>query len=106
MSSVRYQALGPLMSGEGSRAFLGLMLPEGGAAQPIVLIWVPTEVASDPEQQGLLAKETLRAAILDHPNIIRVFGLASLAEGLARIVEFADGETLRKVLDTVGRLPP
>jgi serine/threonine-protein kinase len=82
------------------------MLTEGAAAQPIVLIWVPSEVASDPEQQGLLAKETLRAAILDHPNIIRVFGLASLAEGLARVVEFADGETLRKVLDTAGKLPP
>jgi hypothetical protein len=94
------------MSGEGSRAFLGLMLPENAAALPIVLIWVPSEVTADPEQQGLLAKETLRAAILDHPNIIRCFGLASLAEGLARVVEFADGETLRKVLETVGKLPP
>lgn len=106
MSSLRYQALGPLLSGEGSRAFLGLMLPEKAPAQPIVLIWVPTDVAKDPEQSGALAKETLRASILEHPNIIRVYGMAALDEGLARIVEFADGETLRKVIETTGKLPP
>lgn len=106
MTSVRYQALGPLLSGEGSRAFLGLMLPERAPARPIVLIWVPTDVAKDPEQSGALAKETLRASILEHPNIVRVYGLASLDEGVARIVEFADGETLRKVIETAGKLPP
>jgi len=106
MSSLRYQALGPLLSGEGSRAFLGLMLPEKAPAQPIVLIWVPNDVATDPEQAGALAKETLRASILEHPNIVRVYGMASLDEGLARIVEFADGETLRKVLEIGGKLPP
>src|SRR6185295_4240618 len=42
---------------------------------------------------------------LEHPNITRVFGLASLDEGLARIVEFADGESLRRVLEVAHRLP-
>lgn len=106
MSTVRYKALSPLLSGEGSRAFLGLMLAEKAAAKPVVLIWVPADVSRDPEQSGQLAKETLRASILEHPNIIHVYGLASLAEGLARVVEFADGETLRKVLDTTGKFPP
>lgn len=106
MRKVRYQALGPLLSGEGSRAFLGLEISEDNRAKPIVLIWAPTEAATNPELRERLTKETARAAALQHPNIVRVYGLAAVDEGLARIVEFADGESLRKVLDRTGTLPP
>src|SRR5262245_2082856 len=106
MSSIKYTALGPLMSGEGSRAFLGLEIVDNAHANPVVLVWVPEEKTQDGEQAGLIARETQRAALLDHPNIIRVFGLASLEEGIARVVEFADGEGLRRILDVVGKVPP
>src|SRR5262249_50050448 len=36
----------------------------------------------------------------------RVYGLAAMEEGLARIVEFADGESLRRILDVTRTLPP
>lgn len=106
MRKVRYQALGPLLSGEGSRAFLGLEISEDNRARPIVLVWAPSDAAGDPDIRSRLTKETARAAALQHPNIMRVFGLAAVDDGLARIVEFADGETLRKVLDRTGTLPP
>lgn len=106
MRKVRYQALGPLLSGEGSRAFLGLEITEDNKARPIVLIWAPEATSTDPELTSRLARETARAAKLQHPNIIRVFGLAQVDEGIARVVEFADGESLRKVLDVAGTLPP
>src|SRR5262249_29847255 len=106
MTNVRYQPLGPLLSGEGSRAFLGLRISTGAPPLPIALVWVPEEVARDPDAAAKIARETKRAASLDHPNIIRVHGLASLDEGLARVVEFADGESLRTILNRCRKLPP
>jgi len=101
-----YQPLGPLLSGAGSRAFLGLEVAQGSASRAIVLVWVPDEIAKNPAALAKFERETLRAASLEHPNIIKVYGLATLDEGTARVVEFADGESLRKVLDVVQKLPP
>jgi serine/threonine-protein kinase len=101
-----YQPLGPLLSGAGSRAFLGLEVARGFASRAIVLVWVPDEIAKDPQALAKIERETIRAASLEHPNIIKVYGLATLDEGTARVVEFADGESLRKVLDVVKKLPP
>ena len=49
MSSYRYQALGPLQAGEGSRAFLGLAISGDNKARPVVIIWVPEAAEKDPE---------------------------------------------------------
>ena len=103
---VRYQAIAPLLAGEGSRAFLGLEISEGQKARPVVLIWAPEESAADEALKTRLLHETRRAAALQHPNIIRVHGLAAMEDGLARIVEFADGESLRRILDVSKTLPP
>ena len=102
--AIRYVALGPLLSEEGSRAFLGLRLLDG-AASPCALVWVPEHVLGEPEQIEQLRKETARAAALQHPNIVQVYGLVELDEGLARAVEFADGESLRRLLKVATRLP-
>ncbi len=103
---VRYQAIAPLLAGEGSRAFLGLEINEAQKARPIVLIWAPEESANDEAIKAKLVRETQRAAALQHPNIIRVYGLAAMEEGVARIVEFADGESLRRILEVTKTLPP
>jgi serine/threonine-protein kinase len=103
---IRYQALGPLMSGEGSRAFLGLEISDTSPARPVVMVWVPGDTARDAEKRAQILRETQRAVTLEHPNITRVYGLASLDEGLARVVEFADGESLRRVMEVAHRLPP
>jgi serine/threonine protein kinase len=106
MARVRYQALGPLLAGEGSRAFMGLEIKDEAEARPVVLIWVPTEAASDPAQLSALQKETRRATQLIHPNILRVYDLARVDDGIARVVEFADGESLRSVIKEAKKLPP
>ncbi len=102
----RYQALGPLQAGEGSRAFLGLAVSEDNKARPVVIIWVPEAAQNDPALLAKIQRETEHAAKLDHPNIVTVMGFASLEEGNARVVEFADGESLRKILDLGKKLPP
>ncbi|SEU28809.1 serine/threonine-protein kinase [Stigmatella erecta] len=106
MSQVRYQSLGPLLSGEGSRAFLGLALEPGVSPRPVVLIWAPQDIAQDPELTARLRRETQRAVVFDHPHILRVHGLVTLEQGLARITEYADGETLRRVMEVTPRVPP
>lgn len=106
MSSVRYQSLGPLGAGEGSRAFLGLALEDGAPPRPVVLIWAPQEIVQNPELTAKLTRETSRALVFEHPNILRVHGLALQDGGLARVTEFADGEPLRRLLEAHPRLPP
>jgi len=102
--ATRYAALGPALSGEGSRAFLGLRIADEDVG-PCVLVWVPEHVTSDPELVERLRRETARATALTHPNILRVYGLTDVDEGLARVVEFADGESLRRIFDVADGLP-
>ncbi|MCY1079379.1 protein kinase domain-containing protein [Archangium lansingense] len=106
MSPVRYHPLGPLLSGEGSRAFLGLALEDGATPRPVVLVWAPPDITRDKELCSQLERETQRAAVLEHPNILRVHGLVPLEAGLARITEFADGESLRRLMEVRPRIPP
>jgi serine/threonine protein kinase len=101
---IRYIALGPILSEEGSRAFLGLRVDDG-TASPCALVWAPDDLSREPERVEFLRRDTARASVLEHPNILRVFGLAELEEGLARAVEFVDGESLRQILRTAERLP-
>jgi serine/threonine-protein kinase len=101
----RFQALGPLLAGEGSRAFLGLAISPDSRARPVVIIWVPEGAERDSSLLEKIRRETEHAAKLDHPNIVTVMGFAHLDEGHARVVEFADGESLRKLLETAKRLP-
>jgi serine/threonine-protein kinase len=104
-ASPLFQIIGPLRSGTGSRALLGLRV-SGKQAVPIVMLPVPAEVVDDPELLLRLEHETQRATALDHPGILRVIGLAETERGLVRAVEYANGETLRRVLEKAGRLPP
>ncbi|MFT3707890.1 MAG: serine/threonine-protein kinase [Archangium sp.] len=106
MSGYRYQALGPLQAGEGSRAFLGLAINAENKARPVVIIWVPEAAEKDPSLLDQIRRETEHASQLDHPHIVTVMGFGKLDEGHARVVEFADGESLRKILDTCKKLPP
>lgn len=105
MSAFRYQALGPLQAGEGSRAFLGLAINANDKAMPVVIIWVPEDAEKDPALLEKIRRETEHAAKLDHPHIVTVVGFAKLDEGHARVVEFADGESLRKILDVCKKMP-
>ena len=105
MSSIRYQVLGPLQAGEASRAVLGLAITPDQKARPVVIVWVPESAEKDPTLLDKIRRETEHAAQLDHPHIVTVIGFATLPEGHARVVEFADGEPLRKILDVAKKLP-
>src|SRR4051812_23810038 len=107
MASIRYQSLGPLLSGEGSRAFLGLAVSDAPHEPPfpVVLVWIPKDVLKDKSRLDSIFKETKRATQLEHPNIVKVYGLTSQPQGLARVVEYANAESLRRLLEAKGKLP-
>ncbi|MEQ9500214.1 MAG: protein kinase [Deltaproteobacteria bacterium] len=96
----QYAVFGPLLSGAQSRAFLGCEVVEGVPRRdrPVVVVWLPDDVTSDPKAVARLQRETAFVTQLRHPNIIRVHGLECFDEGWARIVDFADAEPLAKVL--------
>jgi serine/threonine-protein kinase len=94
------------LAGTRSTAVLGLEDSTSGPGRAVVLVWAPAELGKDEERASQLRRDTRRASELDHPHIVTVFGLATLPEGLARVVEFVDGESLRQVLDLVAPLPP
>jgi len=106
MATLRYQPLGPLLAGGNSHAYLALEVADDRPPRPVALLWVPAEIADDGEQMGKLARETYRATLLEHPHLIRVFGLAALEDGMARVVEYIDGEGLARFLERTGKLPP
>ncbi|MHB1846718.1 MAG: protein kinase domain-containing protein [Deltaproteobacteria bacterium] len=99
----RFVALGPIGAAPQSRAFLGYETDGERALWPVVAIWVPTEVQEDPDRLAQLVEDTRRAAEIDHASVLRVLGCERLDEGFARVVELADGETLRRVLEGVRR---
>src|SRR3954465_6124531 len=106
MADFTYQALGPLTPGS-ERAYLGLQIDEFGRAEPVVLVWLPEYAVKDPDLRIRVIRENERASVLEHPNIVKVHGLESLGDRMARVVEFSDGEPLRKVLLAFGgKLPP
>jgi eukaryotic-like serine/threonine-protein kinase len=106
MHNPTYRPVGPLLAGTRSTAVLGIEESAQGPGRAVVLVWAPADLGKDEERASQLLRETRRASELEHPHIVTVFGLATLSEGLARVVEFVDGESLRQVLDLVAPLPP
>ena len=100
-----YRTAGPLLAGTRSSAMLGLE-ERDASARPVVLVWAPPEIPKDEDRYGQLQRDTRRATTLEHPHIVKVHGLATLEQGLARVVEYVDGESLRDVLEHTGKLPP
>ena len=93
-----FEPLGPL-SPDG-RAHLGVEIQGSGQpALPVVMVWVPERITSDAGLLSDLQAQTESAVRLEHPHIIRVRGMEKLDLGWARIVEFADAESLRKLLE-------
>jgi len=86
------------MGGYGSQAFLGQEVGPNGPIRPVVMVFLPEEVVENSDLFERIIEETKVAVRIDHKNVIAVHGLARLDEGYARIVEYADGESLRAVV--------
>jgi eukaryotic-like serine/threonine-protein kinase len=85
------------MGGFGSQAFLGCDHHHKDSPRPAVMVFLPEEVIDDRDLFEAILQETEVAAHIDHQNVMSVIGLARIDEGYARIVEYADAESLMAV---------
>ncbi len=97
MKPHEFSVLGPLMGGFGSQAFLGCLHAEDGTIKPAVMVFLPDEITESPDLFRRVWHDTELGTTIDHVNVIGVMGLARLDEGLARVVDYADAESLRSV---------
>ncbi|OGQ21678.1 MAG: hypothetical protein A2138_13430 [Deltaproteobacteria bacterium RBG_16_71_12] len=97
MKPHEFSVLGPLMGGFGSQAFLGCLHAEDGTLKAAVMVFLPDDIVDNPDLFRRVWQETELGTTIDHVNVIGVMGLARLDEGYARVVDYADAESLRSV---------
>jgi serine/threonine-protein kinase len=95
VKSTEFSVLGPLMGGFGSQAFLGCV--HADVVKAAVMVFLPDEIVDDADLFRRVWAETELGCQIEHVNVIGVMGLARLDEGYARVVEYADAESLRSV---------
>jgi len=93
------------MGGKGSSAFLGCVQDDGGGqVRPVVMVFLPQDVVENTDLLAQITAETEVASNIDHVNVIGVFGVAKLDEGVARVVEFADAESMATIYERLREL--
>lgn len=107
----------PLSPGRllGERYLLGNVVAHGGMAQ----VWVADDtilarrvaikvlhdnLVADDAVRERFRREALAAARVVHPNIVSIFDTGEDAGTVYIVMEYVDGETLRRLIDTEGRL--
>lgn len=64
------------------------------------------QIGTDPEFVARFIREAASAASLRHPNLVEVFTAGENNGVYFMAMEFVEGESLRKRLDRLGRIPP
>jgi serine/threonine-protein kinase len=98
-----FHLLGPIYLKESTNAFLGLEISSDHLVEPVVVVWF----SGDPNDGALeqIKQEAQAATLLKHPNILKLHGVYELNGRLARVVDYVDGEPLRRFLEVEKSLP-
>lgn len=72
----------------------------------VVIKSLRPEAAKQPEIVSRLYSEAKTLALLNHPNIARIFGFIRREEQLYLVMEFIEGDSLRSLLQKKKRLDP
>ncbi|MCA9637851.1 MAG: serine/threonine protein kinase, partial [Myxococcales bacterium] len=100
----RYRPLRVLGAGGMGRVLEAEDLEGGGR----VALKVPVQaIGDDPRARARFVREAQAAALLDHPNVVRVLDVVSRDDGApVMVLELLEGETLAARLGREGRLSP
>ncbi len=97
----RYKLLGELGAGGMSKVYLG----EHVLMQRRVAIKVlPQKRVTDTSYLARFHREARAAALLDHPNIVRIYDVNNEGENHYMVMEFIDGRDLQQMVKRGGRL--
>lgn len=100
----RYRVVRELAAG-GMGAVVQAERLEDGAR--VAVKFLHPELADDPEMHRRFRREASILQALDHPNVVRVFGVGDDGSGLSyTVMELLEGETLFARLERVGSLEP
>jgi serine/threonine-protein kinase len=72
----------------------------------VALKLLPAAVAGDEDRRRRMLREARSAAAVTHPNIATVYEVGADGERLYVAMEYVQGETLRAILESQGRLEP
>ena len=77
-----------------------------GLGREVAIKVMQAHFGADPETALRFALEARLLASLRHPNIVSAFAVKQLPTGIALVMEYVRGRTLREVIQQEGRLAP
>lgn len=72
----------------------------------VALKVIREDIASAPEYRERFLREARLAASVDHPNVVTVYDVGDQADQLFLVMQWIDGEDLKKLIEQSGRLAP
>lgn len=71
----------------------------------VAIKFLPHYISIDPDQRIRFQREAMAAASLNHPNIAAIYNLEEVDDLIFMVLEFIDGQDLRKILDDASGIP-
>jgi serine/threonine protein kinase/pimeloyl-ACP methyl ester carboxylesterase len=72
----------------------------------VLVKYIAPQYSRDPEIRARFLREARAIAKLSHPNVVQIYDLRSDEEKLSLILEFVEGQSLRRLLKERGPFPP
>jgi serine/threonine-protein kinase len=72
----------------------------------VAIKFLPEHFASDPDRLARFAQEARTASSLNHPNIVTIHEIGEREGSPYIVMEYVDGETLRRIIQRGRLLPP
>ncbi|MBM4779601.1 MAG: serine/threonine-protein kinase [Archangiaceae bacterium] len=101
----RYELLGRLGRGSTAEVLAAQLTGPGGFVRRVAIKRMHPELAQRPRFRELLLVEARLAATLEHRNIVQVYELLEEGDELLVVMEYADGGSLRTLLQAAGGRP-
>ena len=105
-ANTRYEIVRKIARGGMGEVFLARQLGIGGFSKDVVLKQIHDTFADDPEFITMFLEEARIAALLDHPNIVQIYGLGQQDRSHFIVMEYVPGLSVSRLVKRVdGPLP-